>query len=398
MKLPFDFGVKLIFRLVLPGFLLSLGFLPLLRLVLQLQGWSDKWEYAFVVMVILLGWAIIIADMPIYILMEGRRFWPGFIKDFSMKRQRERLKDLRAVTNITEPQEATSETPEAKKKREELTQQIRQRKAEAWFDLRSGFQMDENHDYEVVLPSRLGNVIYAFETHSSRTYGLDAIFYWTRIWLKLDKETREEIDSNQALADSTVYSAFAFYTSALLWVLYAVAKLVVVILLWANFGSRLQYDLTLIDQRLPRKGVALLVAAIFLISGYLIYRVSLFLYAQFGEYFKAVFDVNVEGINVAPVIEELAELSAGTACALKPETLKKRDQFRIAARYLQYYRYRCPNCNALLKPEEIKDHVCPPKPPPLKSATLPVGIPTPSVAPTQRSPKPVASQHPTKGD
>ncbi|HEY8185859.1 MAG TPA: hypothetical protein VIF64_07305, partial [Pyrinomonadaceae bacterium] len=153
MKLPFDFGVKLIFRMVLPGFLLSLGLLPLLRMVLQLQGWSDKWEYAFVVMVILLGWAIIIADMPIYILMEGRRFWPGFIKDFSMKRQRERLKNLRKVTDTTEPIADPAETPEAKKKREELIQQIRQRKAEAWFDLRSGFQMDENHDYVVVLPS-----------------------------------------------------------------------------------------------------------------------------------------------------------------------------------------------------------------------------------------------------
>src|SRR5215216_3942432 len=119
MKLPFDFGVKLIFRLILPGFLLSLGFLPLLRLVLQLEGWSNKWEYAFVVMVILLGWAIIITDMPIFMLMEGRRFWPGFIKDFAKRRLNRSLETLKAKTEDADPQ----------------------KRAEAWFALRGSFQM-----------------------------------------------------------------------------------------------------------------------------------------------------------------------------------------------------------------------------------------------------------------
>jgi hypothetical protein len=41
------------------------------------------------------------------------------------------------------------------------------------------------------------------------------------------------------------------------------------------------------------------------------------------------------------------------------KSLPRKDQFEIAARYLQYQRYRCPNCNTLLKPNEIEHHVCP---------------------------------------
>jgi hypothetical protein len=338
MKLPFDFGVKLIFRLILPGFLLSLGFLPLLRLVLQLEGWSNKWEYAFVVMVILLGWAIIITDMPIFMLMEGRRFWPGFIKDFAKRRLNRSLETLKAKTEDADPQ----------------------KRAEAWFALRGSFQMSNVGEYEVVLPSRLGNVLYAYETYSRRTYGLDAIFYWPRIWLKLDKDTREEIDNHQALVDSTVYAAFALFISALVWVLYAIAKLVIVFVQSFPLNPRIQYDLTLIDQRLPAKGLALLVATVFVMAGYFIYHVSLFLYAQFGEVFKSVFDVNSAAINISPVMEEIAELTAESSCPIDLNTLKKKEQFPIAARYLQYYRYRCHKCNALLKPDQIKTHICPP--------------------------------------
>jgi hypothetical protein len=363
MKLPFDFGVKLIFRLVLPGFILSLGFLPLLRLVLQLEGWSDKWEYAFVVMVILLGWAIVIADMPIYILMEGRRFWPERIRKFAMERLRKRLDELKSITQLSfAPTDSeTSNKPAAKRQQADDDGDERpdaQKISEAWFDVRNSFQMNDKYEYEVVLPSRLGNVIYAYESHSKRSYGLDSIFYWPRIWLKLDKDLREEIDSNQALADSTVYAAFALYTSALLWLLYAVAKFFVFILLWIGFSPRLQYDLTLIDQRLPKKGVALLVAVICVIAGYLVYRVSLFLYAQFGEHFKAVFDVNMQAINVAPVMEELYALTAGSPCPLEDQILTKRDQFQMAARYLQYHLYRCPCCSSLLKLDQVKTHTC----------------------------------------
>src|SRR5437763_710034 len=95
MKLPFEFGVKLIFRLVLPGFLLTVGFLPLLQLILRMNGWADKSEYAFVILVILLGWLVIVCDMPIYMWLEGRRFWPPPFRRLGMLLENSRLAEIK---------------------------------------------------------------------------------------------------------------------------------------------------------------------------------------------------------------------------------------------------------------------------------------------------------------
>jgi hypothetical protein len=335
MKFPFDFSLKLIFRLVLPGFLLSLGFFPLMNVVLRLNGWESRAEYVFVMLVVLLGWAITISDMRIYMLFEGRRYWPGFLKTFMKGREQKRL--ARLQVNKGNKDKSIS--------------------AEAYVDLRN-FPMptDAGGEYQVLMPSRLGNLLYAFEGYSRRLYGVDAIFYWPRIWLKLDKETREEIDNSQALADSTLYAAFAFLLAGALWLLYALAKFVIVIALARDLGPRLQYDLTLIDKHLPPKATAVLVAVLFAVASFLIYRLSLPLHAQFGELFKSVFDTYV--VDVSNVTKDLVRLSEGSPAVSLSKVLLREDQMPIAARYLQYYRYRCPACNDLLKPSEIKTHVC----------------------------------------
>jgi hypothetical protein len=335
MKLPFEFGIKLIFRLVLPGFLLSLGFLPLLNILLKLNGWSDKAEYAFVILIILLGWFITILDMPIYMLLEGRRFWLPPIRRFFTDRENKRLARIKEATRSSD----------------------RRIRLEAIVD-RQNFPMDQDGEYEVVLPSRLGNLLSAFEGYAERIYGVNAVFYWYRIWLKLDKDVREEVDNMQALADSTTYSSFVLALSGVLWLLYVLAKYVNVLISWHKSG-RLAYDLSLLDQILPRKGVAAAVAAIFITASFIVYRVSLRLHAQYGELFKSIFDLNVGSLNVSPIIEELSQLSADSPTVCLNRNLTRREQFNIAWRYLQFYRYRCPACEALLRPNEIKTHHCP---------------------------------------
>jgi flagellar biosynthesis regulator FlaF len=63
---------------------------------------------------------------------------------------------------------------------------------------------------------RLGNLITAFESYSNTRYGIDGVFYWNRIWLKLEKDVRDDIDNHQAMADSTVYASFILFINALL--------------------------------------------------------------------------------------------------------------------------------------------------------------------------------------
>lgn len=340
MKLPFDFGIKLIFRLVIPGFFLCLGLIPFLNITLDLIGWTSKFEYAFVVLVIFAGWVITICDMRIYMLFEGRRYWPGPVQAFFRKREQARLAKLIERT----------------KSSDELVSK------EAYFDLRN-FPMNEADDYVAPYPFRLGNLLTAFEQYSSRTYGIDSIFYWPRIWLKIDKDTREEIDSSQALADSTIYTAFAFYISGLAWLSYALLRLIghLVVREYPSLPAQLSSRVVTIDRLLPHKPTAFLMSIAFVSAGFVIYRLSLYLHAQFGEYFKSVFDTYVGEIDVSNVINELSNMSANSPVVCLSKILTREDQFKVAARYLQYQRYRCPNphCNALLKPNEIEKHVCP---------------------------------------
>jgi hypothetical protein len=96
MKLPFDFGIKLFLRLLVPGFLLTLGLAPLLFI---LWDWLEQTfrpyliqdEIAFVIVVMLLGWVVIACDMYIYMFLEGRRFWPEFLRTYCRNKEENRL-------------------------------------------------------------------------------------------------------------------------------------------------------------------------------------------------------------------------------------------------------------------------------------------------------------------
>jgi uncharacterized protein YegP (UPF0339 family) len=339
MKLPFDFGVKLIFRLVIPGLLLSLGFLPLLNTGLELFGWTARFDAAFVTLIILLGWLITISDMSIYMLVEGRRWWPRWIKRIFIGREAARLRRL--VENSRSGDSLGRD--------------------EAYTDLSAQFPMTDDGEYCVVYPSRLGNLLRAFELYSRRVYGFDSIFYWWRIWLKLDKETREEVDSGQALADSSTYACFCLFFCSSLMVLYLGLEILKAagLRVVPSLGPHMPEFLVVLDNHLPGKRSAAALAFVFFGGSFLVYRLSLYLHAQFGELFKSVIDLNVEKIEL-PVIKQISALSEQSPVVMLPRRLPRMTKFQIAVNYLQYYRYYCPNwkCLAFLKPNEIAKHVC----------------------------------------
>src|SRR5215213_3235569 len=224
MKLPFDFGIKLLFRLLLPGFVLALGFAPLTFFVLDWINWPESYVFFLVVTVILSGWLILILDMQIYMLFEGRRYWPdGIRKDF-VNRETQRLEKLRRAAALSvlediEEREGKLETETVQATRDKLEQKINadeRNYLEALFDIRN-FPMDEQGNHKARFPTRLGNLIDAYEVYSTTAYGMDSVFYWPRLWLKLDKDVKEDIDGRQAVADSTVYVSFACFVDAVLW-------------------------------------------------------------------------------------------------------------------------------------------------------------------------------------
>jgi hypothetical protein len=383
MKLPFDFGIKLIFRLLIPGFFLSLGFLPLLNTILDIGGWADKFEYIFVLVVIFMGWLIIISDMNIYMLLEGRRFWPDRLRKFFIKREKRKLAGILRTTKVVESEKFKHREENSlrrldqridkltfpsfkkyllKRARKKIASDLEaddRRVGEAYFDLRT-FPMNDKGDYVVQFPTRLGNVLSAFENYSLRVYGVDSIFYWWRIWLKVDKDTREEIDNSQAIVDSTVYTSFALFFTGAVWFVHAILFVLqsIIIEYAPSFKTILPTFKVTVNQHAPSVRITWILSLLFLSAGFIVYRLSIRLHAQFGELFKSLFDVYEYKINVSGIMKEVSALSASSPdVSLNPKPARK-EQLKIVTRYLQYYRYRCPKCNELMKPNEIADHTC----------------------------------------
>lgn len=188
----------------------------------------------------------------------------------------------------------------------------------------SGFPLDSKTSMECVLwPTRLGNLIAAYEHYPRIKYGLDAVFYWPRLWVTINKELREEIDNQQPQADGLLYMAAALTAAVFILLLYAIVDTVA--------------PRALVYAETPSLDIA---AAVFCAgSAVLIYRVGLYSHAQFGESFKSVFDQHRSLLNVDDVVDLLANLTADPA--LRSRILPVHN---IAAwRFLRWHRVRVPN-------------------------------------------------------
>ena len=211
MKLPFTFSLKFAFRLFLPGFIVSLGIFPILQTMLELLRLTITSEFAFFLSVVIIGWIFVISDMPIYMAFEGRRYWPKLLRNYFKHLEEIRLERLKKRIQ--------------KFKESDVTKYL-----EASVELRR-FPMEEDGKYYVQSPTRIGNLIAAYESYPKRTYGMDSVFYWYRIWLTLDKDLREEIDNQQALADSTIYVIAALNVCGLLCIIYALLQMSKILLI-----------------------------------------------------------------------------------------------------------------------------------------------------------------------
>jgi flagellar biosynthesis regulator FlaF len=318
MKLPFDFGTKLIFRLGLPGLLLAITTAPLIFAFAHIIRVDVDWLEVLVLGTLFWGWLISLADMPIYMIYEGRRFWPRPFREWGLARERRRLARIQQNTTA------------------ELARIDRRLFLENSIELLN-FALDSSGNPEVRFPTRIGNLITAYETHTRVKYGLDAIFYWPRLWVVLDKDLRDEVDNQQAIADSAVYTSFAIFVTAAILVCYAVANGVL--------HSRLA--------DVPSPLGLLSLAAGCVGVGYAIYRVSLFAHAQFGELFKAVFDQHRKKLIIDETVEKVGSL-AGDADALKRPEIER---YAMVSRYLRWHRIRPPGEELNYTPEEWKNEL-----------------------------------------
>lgn len=302
MKLPFTLSIKLVFRLLLPGFVLALGMMPLLQAILEELRVEVSMELAISLATLFFGWLFVVLDMPLYMAFEGRRYWPVWLRRALVEREQQRLRRLELDVQRYKTID-------------------RNRYVEASVELRY-FPINEEDCFEAAFPTRLGNLLAAYEGYSSRVYGMDSIFYWYRIWLALDEDLRQEIDGQQALADSTLYSAAALYVSAGLCSLYAL----------------LQPAGSFWISHLPSPGLLAAFSLLLLLAGYSLYRFSLHLHAQFGEIFKSVFDMYREKVNIDWALDRVNVIDGSRDVRSMPPL----ERYKVAWRYLHNNRVRTP--------------------------------------------------------
>lgn len=302
MKLPFAFSLKLVFRLLLPGFVISLGLFPVLQVCLDALRVEFVAIGAFLLCVVVTGWLFIVLDMPIYMLFEGRRYWPDVIRRYFLKREEKRKGRLLAAFNSGDVR----------------------RKREISVELRS-FPIDEDTgDFEAWFPTRLGNLLSSYEEYPQRVYGMDAVFYWYRLWLKLDKDQREEIDHQQAIVDSSIYVTAALCCVGILSISYSAIKAS------ENRLVGTLKEIEALNEFLPGAESLLAIGAMCLVLAFLLYRASLNLHRQFGETFKSVFDSSFGLLDVDPIIDTVGRITGDRALS----GLTFREKYKIAWRYL----------------------------------------------------------------
>ena len=325
MKLPFQFSMKFVFRLLLPGFILASAMAPLLHWFLHILGIWIEIKYLFPLEVVGWGWAIIICDMYIYMLFEGRRYWPIWVRDWLIVVQKRRLERLREV--IESDVEAAVEY--------------------------ALYPVDDAGKAYVAYPTRVGNIIEASEAYPKVKYGLDAVFYWYRLWVVLDKDLREEIDNAQAVADSTIYVTFVLYVSGMMMWLYAIMELL---------AENLWPSMIKFPYIPGPKPLVVLGAACFLV-GFFVYRLSLPVHVQFGEIFKSIFDQFRLRLLFDDVVKEVGQIKGDADLASK-KTQSERN--KIAWLFLRWHRIHDEFSNKNLTVGEWQDR---------KKSKAPAGAP-----------------------
>lgn len=308
MKLPFDLSLKIVFRVLLPGFIVALALLPLIDPVLQALNIPNYNEAVFIGVALIGGWLVLMLDMPIYMAYEGRRFWPARLRDDCIGLEKKRLAALLAIDQ---------------KFLQDRNSVRREDYEEAWFDIRR-FPLNNQGRPEARFPTRLGNLVAAFEDYPRTRYGVDSIFLWPRLWLKLDKDLRAELEDSQAQADSALYASFAFYVFAVMYLVFFILRLAGLRGLgWISTAPPLALA-----------GLALIGLAV----GYLVYRMDLHPQASFGEKFKAAFDIVYPQMNFAEVLKRVGEITNNGDFS----SATSEEQARVAWLYLQYYRVKPP--------------------------------------------------------
>jgi hypothetical protein len=255
-----SFGLPFFYRVVLPGTVLTVLLAPLLTRALHAIGLDQTQAAATMAgLVLIVGMAFSALDDPIYGMYEGRFLWPDPIYNWRRKRWRGLVDRLsRRTTDLPHDDRHW---------------------IEAWDRLRR-FPVDPKTGRRTATrPTQLGNVLASYEDYSESVYGLHAVAYWSRLWLTLSKDQREEIERSWAPSDGWTYSAAAMLFVGVVYIALSAA-----VLFSTQFGGAFLWTR-------DEAAVALYAGALLVCLSIVPYWLSIPGHVRNGDTMMAMFDV-----------------------------------------------------------------------------------------------------------
>ena len=105
MKLPFSFGNRLFFRLLLPGFLIAILASPFFNFPTASENQIVSQTAYYTLGTIGAGLWVMLFDQQIYMFLQGRKFWPQSIMAIGYWYQERKLKRWAHLANRDHPQQ-----------------------------------------------------------------------------------------------------------------------------------------------------------------------------------------------------------------------------------------------------------------------------------------------------
>lgn len=149
---------------------------------------------------------------------------------------------------------------------------------------KDNIKLELNRDYPQeearILPTKLGNVLRAFEDYPTIRYGMDSIDLWIRMLLILEEKKFLQFISNEKVTfDFLINMCIVFVT----------LSVVIVISVFLNVQTR----------------IYLFASLFLLVVSFLCYRACIFSGRDMGDYFCAAFDLYRHELNKSLLLEEL---------------------------------------------------------------------------------------------
>jgi hypothetical protein len=317
-----SFGFSFFIRVFVPGAFAALMISPFHQYV-SVSDFGDKWYEFYLFVAIIFGLLSIFIGDQIYKFFEGYLFWPAWLRNASTKHLNEKIVKMHARYNSTAS---------------EMEQVILMGRLMR-FPLKEDAKEDEPR-FEAIMPTKLGNILYAYEHYPNSRYGIDSIFFWPMFWLSLDKDSRKEIDEQWVFADCLTYISFWSLFLGAVYVLVLIADIWGIPAMVTHFFQPGFSFVSPLSER-ARHALYLTMSALLIGISRGSYLVSLRHHIRNGTFYQAIFAIKRDEVKYELMLRET-----------------DRDWWYEMWVYLQYKMVKCRQCGNYYPKESLKNNIC----------------------------------------